>query len=177
LVKTELCSFCVKSGILCPKCQERLDKGRVTQLDLNVIRLLSELEKRYPMLQEVRFHKAVEVGETLAIMVDRRDIGKIVDEEGTVLRAIGEQTGAKKIKILGYGGDDRHFLEELLAPLSILTINTVWLPDGSKETKAILQGRTPRYMPVDLEAVKQMAKEIQGITLRIEFERQWNPPS
>jgi hypothetical protein len=32
-------------------------------------------------------------------------------------------------------------------------------------------------MPVDLEAVKQMAKEIQGITLRIEFERQWNPPS
>ena len=172
MVKTELCSFCIKSGILCPKCQERLDKGRVSDLDLRIIRLLLEVEKLHPVLQEVRFHKAVEVGETLVIMVDRRDIGKIIDEEGRVLRAIGEQTGGKRIKILGYGGDDRRFLEELFAPLSILTINTIWLPDGSRETKAILQGRIPRHMPVDLEAVRQLAKEIQGITLRIEFERQ-----
>jgi transcription antitermination factor NusA-like protein len=172
LVKTELCSFCVKSGILCSKCQERLDKGRITQLDLKVIRLLSELEKHYPGLQEVHFHKAVEIGDTMAIMVERRDIGQLMDEEGRLLRAIGEQLGGKKIKVLGYGGDDRRLMEELLAPLAILTINTVWLPDGSKETKTILQGRTPRHMPVDLEAVKQLAKEIQGITLRIEFERQ-----
>jgi len=172
LVRTELCSFCVKSGILCPRCQERLEKGRITQLDLKVIRLLSELEKSYPILQEVHFHKAVEVGETLAIMVDRRDIGKIVGLEGGIIRTIGEQVGGKKIKLLGYGGDDRQFLEELFSPLSILTINTVWLPDGSTETKAILQGRTPRHMPVDLEVAKQLAKEIQGLTLRIEFERQ-----
>jgi len=171
LVKTELCSFCVKSGILCPRCQERMDKGKVTQLDLKVIRLLSELEKRFPTLQEIRFHKAVEVGETLAIMVDRKDVGKIIDEEGKIPRAISEQVGGKRIKILGYGGDERGLMEELLAPMSILTINTVWLPDGSRETKTILQGRTPRHMPVDLDAVKQLAKEIQGITLRIEFER------
>jgi len=172
LVRTELCSFCVKSGILCPRCQERLDKGRITQLDLKVIGLLSELEKSHPILQEVHFHKAAEVGETLAIMVDRRDIGKIVGLEGRIVRAISEQAGGKRIKILGYGGDDRQFLEELLSPLSILTINTVWLPDGSTETKAILQGRTPRHMPVDLEVAKQLAREIQGLTLRIEFERQ-----
>jgi len=162
----------VKSGILCPRCQERLDKGRITQLDLKVIGLLSELEKSHPILQEVHFHKAAEVGETLAIMVDRRDIGKIVGLEGRIVRAISEQAGGKRIKILGYGGDDRQFLEELLSPLSILTINTVWLPDGSTETKAILQGRTPRHMPVDLEVTRQLAREIQGLTLRIEFERQ-----
>jgi len=172
LVRTELCSFCVKSGILCPRCQERLDKGRITQLDLKVIGLLSELEKSHPILQEVHFHKAAEFGETLAIMVDRRDIGKIVGLEGRIVRAISERAGGKRIKILGYGGDDRQFLEELLSPLSILTINTVWLPDGSTETKAILQGRTPRHMPVDLEVAKQLAREIQGLTLRIEFERQ-----
>lgn len=171
MVKTELCSFCVKSGILCPRCQERMDKGKVTQLDLKVIRLLSELEKRFPTLQEIRFHKAVEVGESLAIMVDRKDVGKIIDEEGKIPRAISEQVGGKRIKVLGYGGDERSLMEELLAPMSILTINTVWLPDGSRETKTILQGRTPRHMPVDLDTVKQLAKEIQGITLRIEFER------
>ena len=170
MVKTELCSFCVRSGILCPRCQERLDKGRVTPLDLKVIRLLSELEKSHPILQEIGFHRAVEVGETLAIMVDRHDIGNLLGQEGKVIRAISEQTGGKKIRVLGYGGDDRRFLEELLSPLSILTINTVWLPDGSTETKAILQGRSPRHMPVDLEVAKQLAKEIRGLTLRTEFE-------
>jgi len=172
LVRTELCSFCVKSGILCPKCEERLKRGQISQLDLKVIKLLSELERSYPILQEVHFHKAAEVGENLAIMVDRRDIGKVVGLEGRIIRAISEQAGGKKIKVLGYGGDDRQFLEELFSPLSILTINTVWLPDGSTETKAILQGRTPRHMPVDLEVAKQLAKEIQGLTLRVEFERQ-----
>ena len=172
MVRTELCSFCVKSGILCPRCQERLEKGRVTQLDLKVIRLLSELEKKHPILQEVHFHKAVEVGENLVIMVNRHDIGKIVGQEGNIVRGISELADGKKIKVMGYGGDDRRFLEELLSPLSILTINTIWLPDGSTETKTILQGRTPRHMPVDLEAARQLAKEIQGLTLRIEFERQ-----
>jgi len=172
MVKTELCSFCVKSGILCQRCQEKLKRGRISQLDLKVIQLLTELEKSYPVLQEVHFHKAAEVGETLAIMVDRRDIGKIVGAEGKIIRAISEQAGGKKTKVLGYGGDDRQFLEELFSPLSILTINTIWLPDGSTETKAILQGRNPRHMPVDLEVAKQLAKEIQGLTLRVEFERQ-----
>jgi len=162
----------VKSGILCPKCEERLKRGQISQLDLKVIKLLSELERSYPILQEVHFHKAAEVGENLAIMVDRRDIGKVVGLEGRIIRAISEQAGGKKIKVLGYGGDDRQFLEELFSPLSILTINTVWLPDGSTETKAILQGRTPRHMPVDLEVAKLLAKEIQGLTLRVEFERQ-----
>jgi len=172
VVKTELCSFCVKSGILCQRCQEKLNRGRISQLDLKVIQLLTELERNYPIVQEVHFHKAAEVGETIAIMVDRRDIGKIVGAEGKIIRAISEQAGGKKIKVLGYGSDDRQFLEELFSPLSILTINTVWLPDGSTETKAILQGRTPRHMPVDLEVAKQLAKEIQGLTLRVEFERQ-----
>jgi transcription antitermination factor NusA-like protein len=172
MVKTELCSFCVKSGILCQKCQEKLNKGRVSQLDLKVIRLLTELEKNYPVLQEVRFRKAAEVGETLAIMVDRRDIGKVVGSEGRIIRALSERAGGKKIKVLGFGSDNRQFLEELLSPLSVLTINTIWLPDGSTETKAILQGRTPRHMPVDIEVARQLAKEIQGLTLRVEFERE-----
>lgn len=172
MVRTELCSFCVKSGILCPRCQEKLEKGRITQLDLKVIQLLSDLERKHPILQDVTFHRAFEVGETLVIMVDRRDIGKIVGQEGNLVRTLSELVGGKRIKVMGYGGDDRRFLEELLSPLSILTINTVWLPDGSTETKTILQGRTPRHMPVDLDAVKQLAKEIQGLTLRVEFERQ-----
>jgi len=170
MVKTILDAFCVKSGILCRKCQEKIEKGQITDLDLKIIRLLTELEKENPALGDVTYHKAVEAENNVAILVDRRDMGKILSGGAKTVHAISDSLG-KKVKILSYGGDDRQFLEDLLSPVSILTLNTIWIPDGSTETKAILSGRQPRRMPVDLEMVKAFAKQLRNMSLRIEFER------
>ena len=170
MVKTILDAFCVKSGILCRKCQEKIEKGQITDLDLKIIRLLTEREKENPALQDVTYHKAVEAENNVVILVDRRDMGKILSGGAKTVHAISDSVG-KKVKILSYGGDDRQFLEDLLSPLSILTLNTIWIPDGSTETKAIISGREPRRMPVDLALVRGLAKEIRNMSLRIEFER------
>jgi transcription antitermination factor NusA-like protein len=87
-----------------------------------------------------------------------------------IVKDLGDTFG-KRVKLISYGGDDREFLEDLFSPMSILTINTIWIPDGSQETKVILTGRQPRNMPVDLEKVKMIAHELKGMTLRVEFER------
>lgn len=160
----------MKSGSLCQKCEEKVRKGQITEQDLKIIRTLSELEKEFNVLQDVFFHRSVDTENTLAILVNKSDMGKVLGRGGKIVRTLGEKTG-KRIKILAYGTDPRQFLEELLSPFSILTINTVWLPDGSTETKVILYGREPRHMPVDLEVAKKLAKDIAGLTLRIEFER------
>lgn len=169
-MKTVLDAFCIKSGILCQKCQEKIEKGQITDLDLKMIRTLSEFEKDFPILQDVQYHKAVEAGETLALLVDRRDISKMLSSDAKIVKALGEEIG-KRVKVLAYGGDARQFLEDLFNPFSILAINTIWLPDGSTETKVILTGHPPKRMPVDLEVAKRLAHELQGMTLRIEFER------
>lgn len=170
MVKTILDAFCVKSGILCQQCEEKVRKGQVTDLDLKVIRMLSELEKDYSVLEDVSFYKAVEVDSTLAILVDKRDMGRVLSYGGKLIKSLGEKTG-RKIKVLARGGDARQFLEELFSPFSILTINTIWIPDGTTETKVILNGRRPRRMPVDFDTVRKLAKEIQDLSLRIEFEK------
>lgn len=169
MVKTILDNFCVKSGIFCPRCEEKLKKGQITDLDVKIIRRLVELEKEHPSLQEMFFHKAVEAGDMLAILVDRGSMGPLLGSGGRILKAVGEVTG-KKIRVLGHGGDERQFLEDLFAPFSILTINTIWLPDGSTETKVILDGRRPKRMPIDFDVVKKLAHELRGLTLRIAFE-------
>lgn len=170
MVKASICSFDLKSGILCPKCEEKLRKGLITELDVKVIKILSELEKKFPILEDVSFHKAFEVDDVLAILVNRQDIGKILGQGGRIKRDIEEAVN-KKVKLLNQGGDSRQFLEELFSPLSILAINTVWLPDGSTETKAVLHGRKPRHMPIDLNAASKLAKYVKGMTLSAEFER------
>ena len=170
MVNTVLDTFCVKSGILCRRCEEKVEKGQITKLDLKIISILTELEKKYPVLKDVFFHKSKDTGNTLAILVDKKDMAKILSYGGKIIRVLGDKTG-KRIKILGYGSDSRELLEELFSPFSILTINTIWLPDGTTDTKVIIQGRKPRRIPMDFDVMRQLAKEIGGLTLRIEFER------
>jgi transcription antitermination factor NusA-like protein len=170
MVKTILDAFCVKSGILCRRCEEKVEKGQVTELDLKVIQRIVELEKDNPVLQDVTYHRTVEADGVMAVLVDKKDMPKLLGGGAKIVKDLGDTFG-KRIKLISYGGDDREFLEDLFNPLSILTINTVWIPDGTQETKVILTGREPRRMPVDLEKVRKIAQELKGMTLRVEFER------
>lgn len=167
-MKTALCSFCLKSGILCPKCSARLKSGEITELDLRIARLLLSLEDKYPPLQNVCFYKAVDAGKTLALIVGPGDVSRLLGYGGKVIRALGEETG-KRIHVLEQGGDERKFLEDLLAPLNIVTINTIWLPDGSTETRAILRRRRSSQLPFDVKALKEIALKVRNMTLRVEF--------
>jgi transcription antitermination factor NusA-like protein len=167
-VKTALCSFCLKSGILCQKCSARVKSGEVSEADLKIARLLLSLEQKYPSLQNVYFHKAVEVGKTLALIVGPGDVSRLLGYGGKIMRALGEETG-KRVRVLENGVDDRKFLEDLFAPLSILTINRIWLPDGTTETRVILRRRHGTQPPFDTKALKEIADKVRNITLRVEF--------
>lgn len=163
-----ICHFCLKSGILCPKCQAKLKLGEITKTDLEIGRLLLSMESEYPLLQELYFHKVVESDRVLALIVGRGDVARLLSYGGKIVRAISEKTG-KTVRVLENGVGERKFLEDLLAPLSIITINTIWLPDGSEETRVILRRRGRRPLPVNIEGLKQIAQQIRGMTLRVEF--------
>ena len=129
-----------------------------------------KMEEKYPALQKVYFHKAVESGNTLVILVNKGDVQKILSYGGKILKEISEKTSKKKIRILASNAEPRRFLEDLCAPASILTINKIWLPDGSTETKVVIPKKDERKLPINIEALKEIAKSIQSITLRVEFE-------
>ena len=167
-MKTELCSFCLKSGILCPKCSAKVKAGEITDIDLRIARLLLSLEEKYPALQNVCFYRAVEADRTLAIIVGHGDVPRLLGYSGKIMKTLGEETG-KSVRILEYGVDDRKFLEDLFTPLSILTINTIWLPDGTTETRVILRRRRGSPTLFDLRALKEIASKVRKMSLRVEF--------
>jgi transcription antitermination factor NusA-like protein len=167
-VKTELCNFCLKSGILCSKCQGKLKSGKVSEVDFKIARLLLSLEEKYPSLQDICFHKAVESDRVLAILVDKGDVPRLLSHGGKIVRALGQKTG-KTIRVLEYGVTERKFLEDLFVPMSILTINTIWLPDGTTETRVILKRRGRKRLPINVESSRDIAQKVRGMTLRVEF--------
>jgi transcription antitermination factor NusA-like protein len=167
-MKTELCSFCLKSGILCQKCSAKVKAGEITDLDLRIARLLVNLEEKYPTLQNVCFYKAVDVEKTLAIIVGHGDVPRMLGYGGKIIKALGDETN-KNVRILEYGVDDRKFLEDLFIPFSILTINTIWLPDGTTETRVILKRKRGQQLPFDLSALKEIARSVRKMSIRVEF--------
>src|SRR5207247_7703892 len=100
----------------------------------------TELEKENPTLQDVTFHKAVEAGDIMALMVDRRGMDAFLSSGAKLAKSLGDRVG-KRVRILNFGGDERGCLEGLYSPLSILTINTLWLLGGRREPKVIMNGR------------------------------------
>lgn len=167
-MKSTLCNFCLKSGILCMKCQGKLKSGKISEIDLKIARLLLSLEEKHPQLQNVYFHKAVETDGVLAIIVGQGDIARLLSVGGKIIREIGDMTG-KQIRLLEHEVDDRKFLEDLFVPYPIMTINAIWLPDGSTETRVILKRRGRRIPTLNTRALKEIAKGVRGITLRVEF--------
>jgi len=169
-VKTDLCNFCLRSGILCPKCQAKLDSGEITKTDLKIAQILQSMEERFPTLQNVYFHKAIETDGILAIIVGKGDVPRMLSYGGKIVKLLSERVG-RTIRVLEHGVSDRKFLEDLFAPYEILTINTIWLPDGTTETRVILRRKGRRQPRINIDALKKIAKQLRGMTLRVEFSR------
>ena len=65
---------------------------------------------------------------------------------------------------------DRQFLEQLFANQHILTINIIWLPDGSTETRVVLQGRGARRLSKKrIQSLVNIAKAVRNMDLRVEY--------
>jgi transcription antitermination factor NusA-like protein len=67
---------------------------------------------------------------------------------------------------------DKRFIENLYFPAKVRAVNMVWLPDGSKLTKAIISTSNKFESQPDIEKIKQIAKEIRNIELLVEFEHE-----
>jgi transcription antitermination factor NusA-like protein len=163
-----LCSFCLKSGMLCQKCLAKLESGEVTELDLKVARILLSMEAKFPSLQNVNFHRAIDADNTLAIIVGQGDVPRLLGYGGKIIRTLGEETG-KNVRVLESDVSERKFLEDLFAPLSIVTVNTIWLPDGTTETRVILRRKRRGITPAEANALKEITRQVRNIVLRVEF--------
>lgn len=169
-LRIPICTFDAKTGILCAKCESKLKQGQISQADVEVSKALVKIAEKVNEVNRIRLLRSVEVGGNYVIEFEPLDV--------TVLRS-NPEIGAKleqllkgKVWIVGATNSDRRFLEDLFYPTRILTVNTVWLPDGSKLTKAIVTGRRSERALSEVEKLKRVVKEMKGIEMTVESERE-----
>jgi transcription antitermination factor NusA-like protein len=155
--------------MLCNKCQEKVSTGVVNDLYMKVAQYLLKVENQNPQLQKAKLEKVVDVGGFLVLVVGRGDRNKFMGETGRLPRDIGD-TFNRRVLIIEEGVNDRGFLEDLFSGQHIVTINIIWLPDGTTETRVVLQGRGARRLSKKrLNALTQIAKGVRNMDLRVEY--------
>lgn len=167
-MKLPICSFDAKTGVLCPICEEKLAKGLISKTDVEVSMKLVKLAPDHPSLDKITLKRAIDLGNAMVLVVGSSDLARLRGERG-LYTALRKSLG-KRVWAVEEDASDRRLLEELVYPAKIASMNVIWLPDGTKLTKAIIPGRRTDRFPVDLGQAERVFKVVKGVDLKIEFE-------
>lgn len=166
MVKIPLDHVCVKSGVLCPRCQLLVDSGRVQSFEVDVMRALIELEESgLRNLKDTVYHKSYKEGDLLVIVMEFK--AKISSHElARLAKNLSNKLGLK-VKIVNKSGDVKQIAASLLYPARILGINTVWLPDGSTHYVIRIPRSDSRIIQNNKEMYERILSQIIGQEVEI----------
>ena len=167
-MKSPICTFDAKSGVLCSKCEARLRSGEISQDDVDASIKLSRLAEKNADVNKFTLVRAVSVGAELALVLKASDV-KGMRSNDIVSQKI-ESEFQKKVWFLEADSSDRAFVELLFYPTRVMSVNLFWLPDGSRMTRVIVAG-SREVSRVNLEKVQKIAKVVRNMDLTVEFER------
>jgi transcription antitermination factor NusA-like protein len=154
--------------MLCSKCQTKVNSGEVSKQYIDVAKKLLSMENQYQILQKVRLDNVIDVGGVLVLVVGKGGNARL-NSYPKLTRDLGNVFN-KRVLVIESEVKDRKFLEDLFASQHIMTINIIWLPDGSTETRVVLQGRGARRLSKKrLQALIKVAKEVRNMDLRVEY--------
>jgi len=161
-----ICSTCLRSGVLCERCQEKLDTGEVTQLDLDVARLILELEKQNQNLKKVELMKTLSVGNIVVLQVSKKSVPVLLSAEPNPLEVI-EKKLKKTVRVVPYSQASSRVVAGILAPVEVAGIDTIFVPDGTIEKKIRISKSDSDRLPASIEMVERLLHQITGERFRI----------
>ena len=175
MVKIPLDYVCVKSGVLCPRCQGLVDSGEVDEREIPIMKTLIELEEKenINLLKKATYYKAFFVDNDLIVIVMDLGVGTSIPiftrHARKIEQKLSEKIGAR-IKIIPKANDVRGLASFLLFPTRILGVNILWLPDGSIEYVIRVPRRSRKYIEPYLETYERILNDLLGKKVAIRFE-------
>jgi len=168
-MKTPICEVCLKSGILCPGCQQKLDRGEVSELDVKIARALHKASARNKEVKDVRFERSIVVGDLSILVVDKKDVPVLMGKGGKVLKAISNQI-KMNMRVLGDLKDPRVVADDLIRPARLLGVNTVFAVDGTNRYKIRIAAEDSQKMPLTLADLQGLIARLTGQEVSVVFE-------
>jgi transcription antitermination factor NusA-like protein len=167
-MKAPICDICLKSGILCLGCEEKLRKGVVSDLDVKIAKLLYQLEEDHH-IRDITFVKAVESRSLIVIIVGEGEIGNLIGKGGKTVKVL-QRALRKKIRIIEDTNDTKKIIQDLLHPARILGMNILYLPSGEQKYKVRVPKEDERRIPTNVQSAEETVSKLTNLEVQITFE-------
>ncbi|QKR00024.1 transcription elongation factor NusA [Metallosphaera tengchongensis] len=168
-MKIPLDYLCVRSGLLCDRCQRLVDSGDVDQFEIKVMEALLELEEgQFKELKDATYYKAIKSGNLLILLVDSPpsiDAPKWIK----IARALQDKLRLK-VRIIEKTTSIKNSAVQLLSPARVLGVNTVWLPDGSVQYVIRVAKNEKKLLPASANDLENALSKIHDTKVKIRVE-------
>jgi transcription antitermination factor NusA-like protein len=163
-MKAPICSMCTNSEVLCAGCNEKLQRGEITQNDVDISRLLFRLEKTFS-LHDVDFRKSIDINGFILILTSG-DVASLIGRHGRVVRLISQELG-KWVRIVNVSGP-RTIVQDLVYPARVYGMNILNTPEG-EEYKVIVPKEDRRKLVMDDESLNKALDVLLNKKAEIKF--------
>ena len=167
-MKTPICTFDAKTGILCNLCESKLNSGQITESDVKGSMILTKLAQKIPEIDKMTLVNSKEIDEEIILILKPSDVRII--RSNTKLIDLIQKSFKKKVWIVESDASDRRFLENLFYPVKINNINFIWLPDGNKLTRVVIDKKINNINDDTIEIIKKISLITKKIELVLDME-------
>lgn len=149
--------MCIQTGKLCNNCQEKYDKGEITDLDIEIGKELMNLTKSVKYLSNITLLKIILTSDLVYLIVGKGDKEKLERARDQLLPKL-HKIDKRTFIILEKTKNAKRLIEELLTPIMPVGSSIVLLPpDGLKELKIQIKKQ-------DKDEIKISANELSKLT-------------
>jgi transcription antitermination factor NusA-like protein len=169
ILKTPICTFDAKTGILCDVCENKLESGQITPSDVDGSMILAKLAQSNSEIDKMTLFGSKEIENEVILIFKSSDVRAIRSDKK--LFDLIQQSFKKNVWVVESDSNDRRFLENLFYPVGIDNINFIWLPDGKKLTRVLIDiKKIKNIKEKTLESIKKISLSIRKIELIVETE-------
>ncbi|OYT27670.1 MAG: transcription elongation factor NusA [Candidatus Altiarchaeales archaeon ex4484_96] len=157
-----ICDICAKTKVLCNKCESKLQEGKISELDVEISKLLFELGEG-----EIGFERAIDTQNFIIILTDKKNIGKIIGKGGDNIRHLSNTLG-KQIRVIGTGNLEE-ILYDFVAPARVKNVNKVYKTDGSIIKRVKIEKKDRKKLRMDINEIEKLIKSLTEENMEIVF--------
>ncbi len=165
-MKAPICNVCLNSDILCSACQHRLEAGEISRSDIEVSRKIYKLSEKIKVLRNAEIKKVIETENTVIIVSENGAAHNLVGKDGLAVKKISDMLG-KNVRVIEDSKDIRDFIQKLLFPVAVLTMNVVYGENGEYLKVVVAKGKK---LPLSSEDFGKVMEKVFGRKVKIAFE-------
>jgi len=167
-----VCVADLDSDILCSDCQKKLDSGQITQFDVDFSKWILTRQEQFPAIEDLTLFGALNVSSRLVLVVNKkgRDILLSLPDLLEELRATyGE------VVILERPANLRKLVRELIHPAIETGVNSLYLPDGSRENVVMLRAEDRPRIGYSLEDLRRIVTAVMEEQAIFQYQEEGTP--